>query len=115
MPPKTERFEMRVQPELLRRIDKWRKKQSGEPSRAEAIRRLAHLGLVRPPQRTTSVEELRGEFYVRVREDGRVVSDYTAGEANEAAIDAEESGDTDLAILLRQRASEAKKGLVTEI
>ena len=38
-------FQMRVSEEFLRSIDRWRKKQSEEPSRAEAIRRLVELGL----------------------------------------------------------------------
>jgi hypothetical protein len=36
---------MRVTEEFLKTIDKWRAKQEGEPSRAEAIRRLVDLGL----------------------------------------------------------------------
>ncbi len=38
-------FQMRVSDEFLRAIDKWRRKQEGEPSRADAIRRLVELGL----------------------------------------------------------------------
>jgi uncharacterized protein len=41
----SERFEMRLSVELLRRIDEWRRAQSDLPSRAEAIRRLIELGL----------------------------------------------------------------------
>jgi uncharacterized protein len=41
----SERFEMRAAPELLSRIDEWRRHQSDLPSRAEAIRRLIELGL----------------------------------------------------------------------
>jgi uncharacterized protein YfbU (UPF0304 family) len=44
---KTERFEMRFDPELLERIDQWRDEQEGYPSRAEAIRRLVEDGLER--------------------------------------------------------------------
>ena len=45
MSPKSERFEMRMEPEALARIDDWRRKQTDLPSRAEAIRRLVELGL----------------------------------------------------------------------
>jgi hypothetical protein len=40
MPPKAERFEIRMDPELVERIDRWRSRQPGVPTRAEAIRRL---------------------------------------------------------------------------
>ena len=45
MAPKTERFEMRLDVEMLDQIDEWRRKQGDIPSRAEAIRRLVELGL----------------------------------------------------------------------
>jgi len=38
-------FQMRVSDDFLKSIDKWRAKQEGEPSRAEAVRRLVELGL----------------------------------------------------------------------
>jgi uncharacterized protein YfbU (UPF0304 family) len=41
----TERFEMRLPQDTIRAIDDWGSKQSDEPSRAEAIRRLVELGL----------------------------------------------------------------------
>jgi uncharacterized protein YfbU (UPF0304 family) len=44
-PTRTERFEMRVEEQLLERVDEWRGKQDDMPSRAEAIRRLVELGL----------------------------------------------------------------------
>lgn len=47
MAPKTERFEMRLEEEVLQRVDKWRTSQTDEPSRAEAMRRLLELGLER--------------------------------------------------------------------
>jgi len=37
---KTARFIFSAEPSLLARIDKWRAKQPGLPSRAEAVRRL---------------------------------------------------------------------------
>jgi len=45
MVPKTERFEMRLDPEILDRVDTWRSTQSDLPSRAEGIRRLMEVGL----------------------------------------------------------------------
>ena len=43
---KTERFEMRLDPETILKVDEWRRDQSDLPSRAEAIRRLVQQGLV---------------------------------------------------------------------
>lgn len=45
MATRTERFEMRVDEEMLERLDEWRGKQDDVPSRAEAMRRLVDLGL----------------------------------------------------------------------
>jgi uncharacterized protein YfbU (UPF0304 family) len=45
MPPKPERFELRVDEELLARIDDWALAQDDRPARAEAVRRLLDLGL----------------------------------------------------------------------
>lgn len=41
----TERFEMRVEKELLERLDNWRETEEDSPSRAEAVRRLLEIGL----------------------------------------------------------------------
>ncbi len=41
----TERFEMRIDSELLDRLDSWRTAEDDTPSRAEAIRRLIEAGL----------------------------------------------------------------------
>src|SRR5580698_4744589 len=41
----SERFEMRIDSELLERLDKWRSGEDDTPSRAEAIRRLVEAGL----------------------------------------------------------------------
>jgi len=41
----TERFEMRIDSELLARLDNWRGEEEDAPSRAEAIRRLIEAGL----------------------------------------------------------------------
>lgn len=45
MRPKTERFELRLDEEVLNRVDEWRSHQTDEPSRAEAVRRLVDAGL----------------------------------------------------------------------
>ena len=42
---KTERFEMRLDPHMVQRVDDWRAEQPDIPSRAEAMRRLAEAGL----------------------------------------------------------------------
>jgi hypothetical protein len=46
MADKAERFELRVEKQMLECIDEWRSNQIDLPSRAEAMRRLATLGLV---------------------------------------------------------------------
>jgi uncharacterized protein YfbU (UPF0304 family) len=45
MVPKTERFELRLDPSILERIDDWRAEQSDMLSRAEAVRRLVEQAL----------------------------------------------------------------------
>lgn len=45
MPPKSDRFEMRMDGEMLAAIDRWRKSM-GDMPRAEAIRTLVKMGLV---------------------------------------------------------------------
>ena len=45
MASKTERFEMRLDEEILERVDRWRADQPDLPSRAEAMRRLLETGL----------------------------------------------------------------------
>jgi hypothetical protein len=45
MPPKSERFEMRMDGDMLAAIDRWRKNM-GDISRAEANRMLVRIGLV---------------------------------------------------------------------
>lgn len=47
MAPKSERFEMRVDEDILARVDGWRAEQDSLPSRAEAMRRLIEVGLSR--------------------------------------------------------------------
>ena len=45
MPPKLERFELRIDEGQLARIDAWAAEQTDRPVRAEAVRRLLDLGL----------------------------------------------------------------------
>lgn len=45
VPTKTERFEMRLDPALVERVDNWRSGQDDVPSRAEAVRRLIEQAL----------------------------------------------------------------------
>lgn len=45
MPAKTERFEMRLDPRAIEKVDAWRRRQPDLPSRAEAVRRLMGTGL----------------------------------------------------------------------
>lgn len=59
MAPKSERFEMRLDEEILGRVDEWRSKQGDVPSRAEAMRRLIEQGLAR--QNSTAVSFTDGE------------------------------------------------------
>ncbi len=47
MGPMSERFEMRLDEEMLTRVDTWRDKQGDAPTRAEAMRRLLELGLAK--------------------------------------------------------------------
>ena len=44
---KSERFELRLDEDVLARIDSWRSKQADVPTRAEAMRRLMETGLAR--------------------------------------------------------------------
>ncbi len=45
---KSERFELRMDPEILERIDEWRGKRPSLPSRSESMRQLIEAGLGRP-------------------------------------------------------------------
>lgn len=61
MAPMTERFEMRVDEDILDRVDQWRNEQEDLPSRAEAMRRLVEVGLARSGTETKSVKFSDGE------------------------------------------------------
>jgi hypothetical protein len=51
---KTERLEMRIDPQLREDIDRWREQQAVPPSRSAAIRYLLVHGLREAPRETLS-------------------------------------------------------------
>ena len=51
---KSERFEMRLDPQTLHRVEAWRAEQPDRPSRAEVVRRLVGAGLA-----TSGKDEVR--------------------------------------------------------
>lgn len=59
MAPLNERFELRLDEDILTRVDQWRMEQGDAPSRAEAMRRLVEMGLTRASK--TAVEFSDGE------------------------------------------------------
>jgi uncharacterized protein YfbU (UPF0304 family) len=62
MPGMSERFELRLDEEMLESIDGWRSRQTGAPSRASAIRQLIEKGIAaeqpRPTFRASGVERI---------------------------------------------------------
>jgi uncharacterized protein len=62
MPPKTERFELRLEQDTLDRLDNWRRTEDDVPTRSEAVRRLVEAGLAQAttPRRVdvTNAEKL---------------------------------------------------------
>jgi uncharacterized protein YfbU (UPF0304 family) len=61
MAPMTERFEMRLDEDILERVDQWREAQEDVLSRAEAMRRLVEVGLARTGSETKAVRFSDGE------------------------------------------------------
>jgi uncharacterized protein len=57
MATKGERFEMRIDEDILGRVDSWRAKQADGPSRAEAMRRLLEAGLERSNTETVKFSD----------------------------------------------------------
>jgi metal-responsive CopG/Arc/MetJ family transcriptional regulator len=51
---------LRLEPALLARVDRWAASQKDAPSRAQAIRRLVELGLVRT-HRASKAAEMAGQ------------------------------------------------------
>ena len=54
---KTERFEMRLDRQTLRRVDRWRAEQPDMPSRAEAVRRLVDRSLTASGSREVEISD----------------------------------------------------------
>lgn len=84
---KTERFEMRLDPHMLQRIDAWRAEQPDMPSRAEAMRRLADTGLavlgksgIRISHGETLILMLLRDLHKRLKVEGEIDPDFV-GEA----------------------------------
>lgn len=57
MAPKSERFEMRMDEDILTRVDMWRGQQKDVPTRAEAMRRLVELGLIKTAKETVKFSD----------------------------------------------------------
>ncbi len=83
MGPMSERFEMRVEEDILRRVDKWREKQSDVPSRAEAMRRLVEIGLARSGSEAVSFSDgekllaiMMRDVYRHFKIEGEVDADF---------------------------------------
>lgn len=53
----SERFEMRVDEEIMTKVDAWRSEQGDVPSRAEAMRRLVEHGLTRAKRETVTFSD----------------------------------------------------------
>jgi hypothetical protein len=71
----TERFEMRISPELLAAIDAWRHKLPDNPPRATAVKRLIGMSLQAEARRTQDgrggkMSERDYYVYALLREDG---------------------------------------------
>lgn len=72
MVPKTERLELRFDPDMLDRVDQWRGAQDDVPSRSEAVRRLMEEGLkAKSPDglRPSNTEKLMLWMLSQVRRD----------------------------------------------
>ncbi|WP_210339622.1 YfbU family protein [Ensifer sp. ENS07] len=70
--PKAERVELRLDTDLIEKVDVWRGEQADLPSRSEAIRRLVEGGLVATSQRhfrPTNPEKLTMWMLAQIRRD----------------------------------------------
>ena len=68
MVPKGERFELRLDEQILSRIDSWRAEQSDLPSRAEAMRRLVELGISRSGRRPVRFSDGEKLLFMMLRD-----------------------------------------------
>lgn len=85
MAPKSERFEMRLDEEVLDRVDKWRAAQGDLPTRAEAMRRLVELGLERSSRQTVQFSDgekllavMLRDIYKHLKVSGETDPDFIA-------------------------------------
>ncbi len=86
MSSKTERFEMRVDEDVLARVDEWRSGQNDVPSRAEAMRRLVELGLSRAASKAVKFSDGEKLLMMMLRDikkqlklpDGEIDPDFVA-------------------------------------
>jgi len=72
MVPKTERLELRLDSDLIEKVDVWRGGQDDLPSRSEAVRRLVEVGLTAKSQqafRPTNPEKLMMWMLAQIRRD----------------------------------------------
>jgi uncharacterized protein YfbU (UPF0304 family) len=81
----SERFEMRLDEDTLESVDKWRAKQGDVPSRAEAMRRLIELGLLRSSSESIRLSDgekllllMLGEVYKHLKVKGESEPDFLA-------------------------------------
>ncbi len=83
MGPMSERFEMRVDEDILAKVDKWRGDQDDVPSRAEAMRRLVELGLGEVATETVKFSDgekilmmMLRDIYKHLKIDGDIDPDF---------------------------------------
>lgn len=68
MATKTERFEMRLDEDILASVDDWRRQQDDVPSRAEAMRRLVELGLTKTTSKTVKFSDGEKMLLIMMRD-----------------------------------------------
>jgi hypothetical protein len=74
-------FQMRVSEDFLHLVDKWRRKQKDQPSRATAIRRLVEKSLTNAPEeRAPSKATARKAFELAAREIDQLGDKSATGE-----------------------------------
>ena len=83
MRQKTERFEMRLDPGMLDRVDDWRSRQADRPSRAEAMRRLMETGLASAEDRPLTfsdgeklITRLLCDLHEHLKIDGEIDTEF---------------------------------------
>ena len=86
MGPMSERFEMRVDEDILHRVDNWREKQDDVPSRAEAMRRLVEVGLMRAGSEAVKFSDgekllvmMMVDVYGHLKIKGEIEPDFISG------------------------------------